>query len=512
MYKTKTVIENYMSADLHSYYEKAFANKSDKFKELRLGIAPIAFQDGETITDCTLKKISIPVFRTGAVDKDGNLIFTLLVQDGSLEGLRGEAKRRYEIKINPAEHGLTAENDSVMRYVDVDLTPCGITLLEGETLAMFAPTDTVVPMQAAADDGGVLNEVVKAMADSNPEGQGYFFKVGTKELNFYGSPVIPVDLEWEKTYSAEAQEAAAEAEKEYKELVALLREKYRGKNLSVLGDSISTFKGIGDNAEYNSAIYDNLMFYSYLSSPYKWENTYWGRLVNDLEMNLCVANGWGSGRVYGRPNGQDNSGGYTKILDYRDSAPVRAAQLSRNGGTSPDLVIMYMGINDLHNNGIFGKTPFGGLYDLLKDASPDSYGALISKWLGEALAKTDKANRLLGSDNKPTYADFEEAYALALYRIKEKYPSAEVICIGLQNNASVLFTVEKQQRFNFIIKTLAEYFGGIYADQTGAYSEIDTKNMHYYTMDIGCVHPDSYGHGAIERMIMRYLADKIKNG
>lgn len=513
MYNTKTVIENYMPRELHAYYERAFAEKSDKFKELVLGNAPFAFQDGEVITDCTLKKISIPVFKTGKADGEGKLTFTLLVHDGSLDGLKKEANRKYEIKIDPAKHGVVAEDESVRRYVEVDLTQYGIVLAKGETLAMFTSTDTIAPMQATADDGGVLNEAVKAMADSNPEGQGYFFKVGTSTMNFYGSPVIPVDLEWEKTYSAEAQRAAAEREREYRELVSLLKEKYKGKNLSVLGDSISTFKGIGDNVEYNSALYDNLMFYSYLSSPYKWENTYWGRLVTDLEMNLCVANGWGSGRVFGRPNAQNPpKSTFDKVINYRDSAPERAKQLSRNDGTSPDLILMYMGINDLHSNAVFGKTPFGGLYDQILEASPDTYESLVDACLGEALSKTDNGRRLLNEESKPTYASFEEAYALALYIIKEKYPDAEVVCIGLQNNARAAFTVEKQQRINLIIKALAEHFEYVYADQTGDYCEINTGNMHYYTMDIGCVHPDSYGHGAIERMIMRYLADKTKNG
>lgn len=512
MYKTKTVTENYLPADLRSYYESAFVEKSDKFKLFWSGNSPFVLQDAATITDCVLKKISIPVFQTEAADKNGKLVFTLLVHDRSLAGLRQAEKRKYEIKIDPADYGLTANTKNVMKYVDIDLAEYDVMLLEGETLAMFAATDTIVPMQAAADDGGVINEAVKAMADSRPEGQGYFFNVGTKDMSFYGASIVPVDFEWEKTYSPEAQKAAADAEREYKELAALLKEKYSGKNVSVLGDSISTFKGVGDNAEHNSAIYDNLMYYSHASSPYKWEDTYWGRLVTDLDMNLCVANGWGSGRVYGRHNGQDSSGGYTKILNFRDSAPERATQLHRNDGTSPDLILMYMGINDLHNNGVFGKTPFGGLYDILKNADPCQYDTLISSWFSDVLIKTSNATKLLDSNNKPTYADFEEAYALALYRIKERYPNAEVLCLGLVNNASVLFTVEKQQRFNLVIKVLAEYFGYTYVDQMGAYSEITTENMHFYTMDIGCVHPDALGHAAIERMIMRYLADKVKNG
>ena len=91
-----------------------------------------------------------------------------------------------------------------------------------------------------------------------------------------------------------------------------------------------------------------------------------------------------------------------------------------------------------------------------------------------------------------------------------KYENADVLALGLENNASSGFTVERQEKFNLVIKALAEYFGAIYVDQCGEYSEINAENMVTFGMDAGCTHPNSLGHAAMERMILRVLADEVK--
>lgn len=101
---------------------------------------------------------------------------------------------------------------------------------------------------------------------------------------------------------------------------------------------------------------------------------------------------------------------------------------------------------------------------------------------------------------------FEGLKSAPVRQYKIKINAAEH---GLEDNAS---TDAKRNKFDLVIKALAEYFGATFVDQQGTYSEITAANMHYHTMDTGCTHLNYKGHAATERMILRYLADKVKNG
>lgn len=103
-----------------------------------------------------------------------------------------------------------------------------------------------------------------------------------------------------------------------------------GKKLSVLGDSISTYRGVSNDETANATIGDNPWRYT---EPFPLEGTYWGRLLRSFGMTLCVNNSWSGGNLSGR---EDPTSGVS-----------RARFLSRDSGERPDLVIVFMGINDL---------------------------------------------------------------------------------------------------------------------------------------------------------------------
>ena len=63
------------------------------------------------------------------------------------------------------------------------------------------------------------------------------------------------------------------------------------------------------------------------------ERTYWHRVMDSLGLTLCVNNSWSGGCLSGRDN--------------PDSGLNRAYHLSRDDGASPDIIIVFMGINDL---------------------------------------------------------------------------------------------------------------------------------------------------------------------
>lgn len=104
----------------------------------------------------------------------------------------------------------------------------------------------------------------------------------------------------------------------------------RGMNISILGDSISTYRGASNDIAANSTVYANPYFYK---EPFPIEATYWMRLIESFGMRLCVNNSWSGGNLSG--------------VNDESSGVNRAAHLSRDDGGTPDFVILFMGINDL---------------------------------------------------------------------------------------------------------------------------------------------------------------------
>ena len=105
---------------------------------------------------------------------------------------------------------------------------------------------------------------------------------------------------------------------------------WQDKRVSILGDSISTYRGVSDDGEARESIRYNPWRYQ---DPFPQEKTYWQRVMDEWGMVLCVNNSRSGGNLSGRDN--------------PDAGVSRADQLARDDGTAPDFVILFMGINDL---------------------------------------------------------------------------------------------------------------------------------------------------------------------
>ncbi len=105
---------------------------------------------------------------------------------------------------------------------------------------------------------------------------------------------------------------------------------FKNKKLSILGDSVSTYKGVSDDTSANSSLLYNPFFYK---EPFPFEKTYAGRLIDSLGLTLCVNNSYSGGNLSG--------------TDDPCSGVNRASRLSRDDGEEPDIIIVFMGINDL---------------------------------------------------------------------------------------------------------------------------------------------------------------------
>ena len=209
----------------------------------------------------------------------------------------------------------------------------------------------------------------------------------------------------------------------------------KGKRISILGDSISTYKNVSNDINANSTIFGNPYFYC---EPFPLEKTYWSLLIEKFGLSLCVNNSWSGGNLSGRN-------------DF-DSGINRAKNLSRNDGSKPDIIIVFIGINDLGRN--------------------------------------------------VSYDVFAEDYCETLMRIMLKYPSASVCCVNMPDR-DISFR-ERTEEFNRIIKSAVDYMGDGFFVADLFNSRLN--NDDYYNNTLDGLHPDEDG----MRMIAEVIAEAFE--
>lgn len=134
---------------------------------------------------------------------------------------------------------------------------------------------------------------------------------------------------------------------------AKLAEALRGKKVSFLGDSISTFEGYSDNPAYNTTLAGSKVYYKNNKYGFSDVNkTWWMQIVNATGMELLVNNSFSGDRVTER-------------------GAARAKELHNNEGVVPDVIVVYLGINDFRK----GATPetFKAAYDKMIGGMKEAY-------------------------------------------------------------------------------------------------------------------------------------------
>lgn len=221
---------------------------------------------------------------------------------------------------------------------------------------------------------------------------------------------------------------------------------YRGKTLSILGDSISTFAGYIPS--------ENLTYYP-KDDVKSVSDTWWHKLISGLDMTLNVNNSWSGSRVT-TTDGETSAG------------CIRCENL----GTNPDVIIVYMGINDYNNEVELGT------YD--------------------------------GKSAVPTVTTtFREAYAIMLDKILTAYPSAEVWCCTLpqceRNGESGFPEINENgvalSDYNKAIEELADSFGVKVLQHHSC-------GLTYHNMSVfnpNELHPNKKGHSLIANNDLRQM-------
>ena len=249
----------------------------------------------------------------------------------------------------------------------------------------------------------------------------------------------------------------------------------KGKWLSMIGDSISTFEGWSNVAPGSTSA---AVYYpkDYLTDV---NQTYWKKLVDRTGMKLLVNNSWSGSRCAN-----------TKTGDVvKTGTADRCKQLHKTIDgkvVNPDYILINIGTND---------------YDNMTLTTPPTMGT----WNGRG------ENYPADPDNlSPT--SFREAYAVMLHRLRRNYPLAKIFCCtvpcgnakgGNENevNDAGIYLVE----FNDAIREIATAFGAHVV-------ELATSGLDYYTLGTlygdGRLHPSEAGMERYYEIIRRAMENE----
>lgn len=235
----------------------------------------------------------------------------------------------------------------------------------------------------------------------------------------------------------------------------------KGKSISFLGDSITTFEGYSNNVKYNSTIGNNAVWYN--ASKLNVNETYWKQTVDDFELDLVVNNSW--------------SGSQCSGTGESAACNTRATQLHDASGKEPEIIVVYIGINDFDGGVAVGS------YNNVKDIyDPDT-----KSYIGDT-------------------TKFAPAYATMIHKMKQRYPEANIyVCNLLPNNVNTNYTM--LSTYNAYIEKIANEFDCTLVDLYND-SGIDQTNFTSYTFE--GLHPNASGHSLMAACLENKLLEKYK--
>lgn len=237
--------------------------------------------------------------------------------------------------------------------------------------------------------------------------------------------------------------------------------------ISILGDSISTYVGVSNDAAANSTIENNNVYYSAGRHGVYQEDTWWQQVVDSTDLELLVNNSWSGSCIY-----QGRSGTVGAYID-------RCVQLHNNAGTTPDVIAVFLGTND-----------FSHFPDTLGTAAAIDYDALIQE----------------NADGTYTYAEPAtscEAYAVMLHKMSVRYPDAQILCMSLLARREDA-AAGQPTAFNNDLKTIARRFDCTVVDLENCGIKPAAANYDTYMADWG-VHPNALGMDKISEAVLAVL-------
>ncbi len=221
------------------------------------------------------------------------------------------------------------------------------------------------------------------------------------------------------TVSTNSEEVSSDMTSNQNQPDPALKNALAGKNISILGDSISTFKGLEgiQDPYYSSA-------HATVNTP---DKTWWGQIIAKYGLNLAMNNSIGGSGVF-----SDFNKDYTNMNKAR-SGFIRASYL-HSDTKKPDIVAINIGCND-H-----------------ADAMPSGLGSLADTKSRLSSLVVESSGRYLYYTPK-TFAD---AYYIMLHKIVNNYQNPDLFLFNI-------FSPGKEN-FNAIIKDMATEFKATLVD------------------------------------------------
>ena len=223
--------------------------------------------------------------------------------------------------------------------------------------------------------------------------------------------------------------------------------------ISFMGDSISTYEGISNNTSYNDTIGSNAVWYpnnNYTGANIDSSDTWWAQTAAELDFDVCVNNSWSG-----------------SVVNTSQTYNVRAKNLHNKTNNAPDVIVMFMGVNDYA-----AGTPIGD-YD------------------GTTAAPRNPTN-------------FSEAYGRTVINMKSTYPDAEIFCCTfLPDRKRFTSNTNSQglrdEDYNDAIREIAKNLDVNLIDLFLA-SGINSANISTYTVDK--LHPNANGMDLITECVV----------
>ena len=271
--------------------------------------------------------------------------------------------------------------------------------------------------------------------------------------------VYTQSVKWiEHIESLQLEEAAAVQANRDEKLVAI-QSHLAGKNLSILGDSISTYTGAHDATTTNSTLGNNAVWYNTNSRLASVDDTWWKQAADDSGMNVLVNNSWSGSTVMGD---DEQAGSNTRCVNLHDDT----LDGTQTENINPDVIAVYMGTNDVR---------FGKPCNVIDAANEISYFNEIEE---EGFVPDT----------------FDEAYALMMYKLTQKYNSADVYCFTIPEMQAITLDNYNNLRlaYNYAIQKIARHYGCTLVDL--ANTDLSSANTAYTIDNNGeFVHPNAEG-------------------
>lgn len=245
-----------------------------------------------------------------------------------------------------------------------------------------------------------------------------------------------------------------------------------GKTYSILGDSISTFKGClkSDDRNYTGAAYAYFYPKEYMNDVNK---TWWRRMEALTGLSLLCNCAWSGSQTCGNSLATNTAAA--------GCSTRRVTDLSKDG-IAPDIIIIFIGINDLR----------------------DSNSRQLGTWDGnsEIPAESNNVNK------------FSDAYALMVKKVMANYPLSEIYCCTILESNNASWDIEKPSEYpcknsrgnttddwNTTIKMVANSLGAKIIDMHAC--GINFFNITTFTGDR--LHPNTRGAALMAKQAARDL-------